>query len=55
MKLYLVLYDKTTSKTFTKYFKSEFEMDKFIRKLNYSCKLQVIKDSRDEYYNLYYK
>ena len=55
MKLYLVLYDKTTSKTFTKYFKNEFEMDKFIRKLKFSDKLQVIKDSRDEYYNLYYR
>ena len=51
MKLYLILYDRTTSKTFTKYFKCEFDMDKFIRKLRYSNKLQVIKDSREDYYD----
>lgn len=55
MKLYLILYDRTTSKNFTKYFKSEYEMDKFIQKLKYSNKLQILKDSRDEYYELYYK
>ena len=55
MKLYLILLDKTTMKQFTKYFESEFEMDKFIRKLQYSKKLSILKDSRDEYYNLYYK
>ena len=31
MKLYLILLDQTTNKKFTKYFKSEYEMDKFIR------------------------
>ena len=49
MKLYLVLFDRTTNKTFKKYFNCEFEMDKFIRKLEYSSKLQVVKDSRDDY------
>lgn len=49
MKLYLVLYDSVNNKEFTKYFTSEFEMDKFKRKLTYSFKLFVIKDSREEY------
>lgn len=51
MKLYLVLYDSVNNREFTKYFKSEYEMDKFKRKLAYSSKLFVIKDSRDNYYN----
>lgn len=50
MKLYLVIYDNTTGKTFKKYFESEFEMDKFKRKLNYSKKLSIIKDSRQDFY-----
>ena len=49
MKLYLVLYDTTTNKEFTKYFRCEFDMDKFIRKLHYSKKLYIIKDSREEF------
>ena len=55
MKLFLILYDKTTKRTFKKFFKSEYEMDKFIQKLEYSDKLEIFKDSRDEYYDLYYK
>lgn len=53
MKLYLELYDITTKKTFKKYFDSEYEMDKFIRKLEYSRKLMIIKDSREDYKWLY--
>ena len=45
--LYLVLYDTTTKKEFKKYFHSEFQMDKFIRKLHYSTKLYIIEDSRE--------
>ena len=48
--LYLVLFDVDHRKQFRKYFDTEFEMDKFIRKLRYSKKLTVIKDSRLIYY-----
>lgn len=47
MKLYLILLDVTTMKEFKKEFESEFAMDKFIRKLRYSNKLYVLKDSRE--------
>lgn len=50
MKLWLLLLDKTTMKQFKKYFNTEYDMDKFIRKLNYSNKLYVLKDSREEYF-----
>lgn len=50
MKLWLLLLDKTTMKQFKKYFNSEFEMDKFIRKLKYSDKLYVLQDSREYYF-----
>lgn len=49
MKLYLILLDLNTNKKFTKYFKTEYDMDKFIQKLKYSRKLFVVKDSREEY------
>jgi len=45
--LYLVLYNRETKRRFTKYFETEFEMDKFKRKLYYSKKLFIIEDSRD--------
>lgn len=47
MTLYLVLYNRENKKQFTKYFETEFEMDKFKRKLKYSKRLFVIEDSRD--------
>ena len=40
--IYLDLLDITTKKTFRKYFKSEYERDKFKRKLKYSNKLMVL-------------
>lgn len=46
-RLYLLLMDLTTNKQFFKYFESEFEMDKFKRKLKYSKKLIIIEDSRE--------
>ena len=46
-KLYLLLMDLTTNKQFFKYFDTEFEMDKFKRKLKYSKKLIIIEDSRE--------
>ncbi len=50
MMLYLVLLDVEHKRQFIKYFDTEFEMDKFIRKLRYSNKLTVVKDSRRIYY-----
>lgn len=48
MELYLILYDVTTNREFKKVFDLEYDMDKFIRKLKYSKKLYIIKDSRKE-------
>ena len=45
--IFLVLQDKTTHKQFTKYFETEFEKDKFKRKLKYSKKIIIIEDSTD--------
>lgn len=47
MMLYLVLMNRETKKQFTKYFDTEYEMDKFKRKLKYSTKIFIIEDSRD--------
>lgn len=44
--LYLVLYDVSKDKQFNKYFDTEYEMDKFKKKLQYSDKIYIIKDSR---------
>jgi len=46
-KYYLLLQIIDTGKQFFKYFETEFEMDKFKRKLRYSTKLMLIEDSRD--------
>ena len=50
-KLYLLLQIIDTGKQFFKYFETEFEMDKFKRKLKYSTKLMLIEDSRDMVYD----
>lgn len=42
MKIYLDLMNLETGKTFRKYFETEFERDKFKRKLKYSKKIIVI-------------
>ena len=47
--IYLEIYDKTTGKTFKKYFDTEFNKDKFKRKLKYSKKLQVVGNSSDKF------
>lgn len=39
--IYLVLYDITTGKKFTKYFDCEWNKQKFKRKLRYSKKLFI--------------
>lgn len=49
-KIYLLIYDYTKDKCFKKYFETEFEKDKFKRKLNYSKKLKVLKDGCNKYY-----
>lgn len=46
-KLYLLLQIIETGKQFFKYFETEFEMDKFKRKIKYSNKLMLIEDSRE--------
>lgn len=46
-KLYLLIINLDTKKQFFKYFETEFEMDKFKRKLRYSKKLMIIEDSRE--------
>ena len=46
-KLYLLLQVIGTHKQFFKYFDTEFEMDKFKRRLKFSKKLIIIEDSRD--------
>lgn len=50
MKIYLLIYNSETHKQFFKYFDTEYEKDKFKRKLKYSKKLHVIEDSSDIYY-----
>ena len=47
MRLYLYLLDTLSGKKFFKYFDSEFEMDKFKRKLIFSKKLVILEDSRE--------
>lgn len=46
-KLYLLLQDINSKKQFFKYFDTEYEMDKFKRRLKYSKKLLIIEDSRE--------
>ena len=45
--IFLVLQITETHKQFTKYFETEYEKDKFKRKLKYSKKLLIIEDSTD--------
>ena len=45
--LYLLLQNIETKRQFFKYFETEYEMDKFKRKLKYSTKIMIIEDSRD--------
>ena len=46
-KLYLLLQVIETKKQFFKYFETEYEMDKFKRRLKYSNKIMIIEDSRE--------
>ena len=47
MKLYLLLMNRENKKQFFIYFDTEYEMDKFKRKLKFSKKLCIIEDSRE--------
>jgi hypothetical protein len=42
MEIYLDLLDITTMKSFRKYFKCEYDKEKFRRKLRYSKKIMVL-------------
>lgn len=46
-KYYLLIMDLRTNKQFFKYFETEYEMDKFKRRIKYSEKLMIIEDSRE--------
>lgn len=46
-KYYLLIMDLRTNKQFFKYFETEYELDKFKRKIKYSDKLEIIEDSRE--------
>ena len=47
MKLWLVVKDTETKRTWWKYFNKESEMDKFINKIKHISNLLLIEDSRD--------
>jgi hypothetical protein len=50
MKIYLDLLNLDNMKVFRKYFDTEFDRDKFERKLRYSKRIKVI--GRDESYEI---
>lgn len=47
MKLWLVIKDIETKRTWTKYFNKENEMDNYLRRIKYIKNLMLIEDSRD--------
>lgn len=47
MKLWLVVKDTDTKRTWWKYFNKESDMDKFISKIRWIKNLFIIEDSRD--------
>ena len=51
MKIWLVLYNIEKKVKFTKYFETEFEKDKFKRRLKYMSNLILIEDSTDINWN----
>lgn len=50
-KLWLVIKDKETKRTWWKYFTKESEMDKYINKIKHINNLFLVEDSRDIVYN----
>lgn len=49
-KLYLILYNREKKFKFVKYFETEFEMDKYKRKIPFIDNLLLIEDSRDIFF-----
>lgn len=49
-KLWLVLKNRNTKRTWTKYFEKESDMNEFINKIKWVKELFVIEDSRDIIY-----
>lgn len=50
-KLYLLIRNSDTKRSWFKYFETEKEMDLYLRKIKYLKNLFVIEDSRDIVYN----
>ena len=50
-KIYLVIYNKKLKRTFTKYFETEWEKDKYKRKIRFICDWILIEDSTDINWN----
>lgn len=50
MKLWLVLRNSETKRTWTKYFDNEKEMDNYLNKIRFIKNLMLIEDSRDIIY-----
>ena len=48
--IYLILYDLEKNKEFIKHFDTEFDKDKFKRKLKFSRKLMIIEENDTESY-----
>lgn len=46
-KIFLVIMNKETKRVFTKYFETEYEKDKFKRRMYYMKNLLLIEDSTD--------
>ena len=51
MKIWLVIKNTKKKFTFTKYFETEFEKDKYKRKVKYIPDLMIIEDSTDINWN----
>ena len=49
-KIFLVLYSRKSKSRFFKYFETEYEKDKFKRKIRYSKDIFIIEDSTDIYF-----
>lgn len=48
--IFLRLYDLNTNKEFVKHFETEFEKEKFKRKLKFSRKLMIVEENDTESY-----
>ena len=47
MKLWLVIKDTNSKRTWFKYFEKEYDMDSYLRRIKYVKNLLLIEDSRD--------